>query len=530
MDRPQLVRAAEYVRMSTEGQQYSIANQQAAIRQYASERGFAIVRTYADEGKSGLKLKGRRGLIELLTDVQEEHTEYAAILVYDVSRWGRFQDTDESGFYEYLCRRANIDVRYCVEPFENDGGPIAALVKNIKRIMAAEYSREQSARVHRAACHVASLGFHAGGQPPYGLRRMLVAADGTPRGLLAPGVRKAISTDRVVLALGPPDELRTVRRIFRLYVSKKLPPRAIAEILNRGRASVARDRPWCESTIAAMLRNEAYIGTNTYNRVSRRLRGGFWRNDPAKWIRTAAAFEAIIPPKIFEAAQARRRERGYREHTDASLLDRLRLLLREKGSLSARVIKGDRLGPHLSIYRRRFGGLRKAFAMIGYVQTRDRHDVAMAKIVSALTSSLAHDIMRAVEQRGASTFRAPHHGGMITINGQFTLAVGAARYLPTPALQLPCWQLNSKRKIMPQFFAVARMDPRNQAAMDYLLVPQSSIRSPKTYFGDSNIEALAEWRYATMDKLINAVVTQVRSGRPAIPAAAHWSHCQEPAR
>src|SRR6266851_7967314 len=98
---PVLLRAAEYVRMSTEGQQYSIANQQAAIRQYASERGFTIVRTYADEGKSGLKLQGRHGLIELLTDVQERRTDYAAILVYDVSRWGRFQDTDESGFYEY---------------------------------------------------------------------------------------------------------------------------------------------------------------------------------------------------------------------------------------------------------------------------------------------------------------------------------------------------------------------------------------------------------------------------------------------
>src|SRR5713226_2561849 len=220
------VRAAEYVRMSTEGQQYSIANQQAAIRQYANERGFTIVRTYTDEGKSGLKLKGRRGLIELLTDVQERQTDYAAILVYDESRWGRFQDTDESGFYEYLCRRADIQVEYCVEPFSNDGGPLASILKNIKRIMAAEYSREQSARVHRAACHVASLGFHAGGKPPYGLRRMLVAADGTRRGVLDRGLRKAISSDRIVLAPGPSDEVKMVRRIFRLYVQRQQTPRA----------------------------------------------------------------------------------------------------------------------------------------------------------------------------------------------------------------------------------------------------------------------------------------------------------------
>lgn len=53
---PKAIRAAEYVRMSTEGQQYSIANQQAAIREYALPRGIEIVRTYADPRKSGLRL------------------------------------------------------------------------------------------------------------------------------------------------------------------------------------------------------------------------------------------------------------------------------------------------------------------------------------------------------------------------------------------------------------------------------------------------------------------------------------------
>lgn len=41
--------------------------------------------------------------------------------VYDVSRGGRFQDTDESAHYEFLCRRAEIAVPYCAEQFENDG-------------------------------------------------------------------------------------------------------------------------------------------------------------------------------------------------------------------------------------------------------------------------------------------------------------------------------------------------------------------------------------------------------------------------
>ncbi len=104
------LRAAEYVRMSTEGQQYSIANQQAAIRQYASDHGLTIVRTYADEGRSGLTLHGRPALVRLLADIQEGRADYEVVLVYDVSRWGRFQDTDESAYYEYACRRAHIAV------------------------------------------------------------------------------------------------------------------------------------------------------------------------------------------------------------------------------------------------------------------------------------------------------------------------------------------------------------------------------------------------------------------------------------
>ncbi len=58
------------------------------------------------------------------------------MLVYDVSRWGRFQDCDESAFYEYLCRRAGIRVEYCMEEFRNDGTPISAVLKVLKRVMA----------------------------------------------------------------------------------------------------------------------------------------------------------------------------------------------------------------------------------------------------------------------------------------------------------------------------------------------------------------------------------------------------------
>ncbi|MCK1332025.1 hypothetical protein [Bradyrhizobium sp. 144] len=51
---------------------------------------------------------------------------------------------------------------------------IASIVKNPKRVVAAEYSRELSVKVHAGACRVASLGFEQGGAVGYGLQRELV--------------------------------------------------------------------------------------------------------------------------------------------------------------------------------------------------------------------------------------------------------------------------------------------------------------------------------------------------------------------
>ena len=46
-----IIRAAQYVRMSTEHQRYSIHNQADAIAAYARRRGIEILRTYADRGQ-----------------------------------------------------------------------------------------------------------------------------------------------------------------------------------------------------------------------------------------------------------------------------------------------------------------------------------------------------------------------------------------------------------------------------------------------------------------------------------------------
>ena len=158
-DKAARIYAAEYVRMSTDHQQYSTENQQAAIRKFADSNGITVVRSFTDSGKSGVGIQGRDSLQELLRVVESGEVDFSTILVYDVSRWGRFQQPDEGAYYEFRCIRANITVQYCAEQFPTDNAPMSAVLKSLKRAMAGEYSRELSAKVFAGQCRLITLGF-----------------------------------------------------------------------------------------------------------------------------------------------------------------------------------------------------------------------------------------------------------------------------------------------------------------------------------------------------------------------------------
>ena len=154
----------------------------------------------------------------MIAEVESGKADFKAILAYDVSRWGRFQDADESGYYEYICKRAGINVHYCAEQFENDGSPTSNIIKSVKRSMAGEYSRELSTKVFQGACRLIQIGFKQGGAAGFGLRRMLIDQAGKAKGTLKIGEHKSLQTDRVVLMPGPDEEQETVRWIYRAFL------------------------------------------------------------------------------------------------------------------------------------------------------------------------------------------------------------------------------------------------------------------------------------------------------------------------
>jgi DNA invertase Pin-like site-specific DNA recombinase len=390
-----LTRAAQYLRMSTDHQRYSLINQRAAIAEYAERQGYRIVETYSDPGKSGLSLKGRDGLKQLLSDVLLPSRSFDAILILDVSRWGRFQDTDQAAHYEFLCRQAGVAVIYCAEPFENDNSFTSSILKNLKRVMAAEFLREHSAKLTRAHLQQARLGFKQGGTVVYGFRRQLQDYQGNVRGLLEPGQYKAISSDRVVVVPGPVSELDVIRRIFKLFVHHEFGLKDIAAKLRAEGILAAGGKPWTDGRVRTVLGSEQCIGIYRYNRRSSKLQSPIIKNPEALWVRGPAR-APVVSRKLFQAAQDRlSRVKGGGRYRDKIMLNALKRLLEKEGRLSTRLMVESPVTPDPDSYKKHFGSLLNAFNRIGYKIPARRqaqhggHHWTESQILAALRKSYA---------------------------------------------------------------------------------------------------------------------------------------------
>jgi DNA invertase Pin-like site-specific DNA recombinase len=379
--------AAQYVRMSTEHQKYSIEGQSAAIAAFASINGFEIVQTYSDVGKSGVTLKNRPALKQMLADVVGPTPPYRAILVYDVSRFGRFQDTDEPAHYEFLCRSAGIPIHYCAEPFANDLSLGSSIMKSLKRAMAGEYSRELGVKVRAGQRRIARRGFKQGGCPGYGLRRMLISGDGNVKQLLKPGEHKNIITDRVKLVPGSDLEVECVRDIFHMLIAEGLGVADITRELVRRGTRKASGSDWTYQDVANLLYHPKYSGFCVFGRTTSRLYTGTVRVPRSEWILKSGAFEPIVDMTTFLQAQSILLTRTYHK-TNSELLDGLRTLLAQEGRLSHPLVKACKFLPSPSTYRHRFGSMRNSYRLIGYdggrfqgIDLRQRTQVLREKLM-----------------------------------------------------------------------------------------------------------------------------------------------------
>jgi DNA invertase Pin-like site-specific DNA recombinase len=496
----QLILAAQYVRMSTDPQQYSILNQSDKIQEYADKHSIKIIKTYADDGKSGLSLNGRPGLQELIHDVESQKVEFKIILVYDVSRWGRFQDADESAYYEYICKRAGINIIYCAEQFANDGTNFSNVMKSFKRTMAGEYSRELSNKVFIGQCRLIEMGFRQGGTAGYGLRRALIDQHGNLKTLLKIGEHKSFQMDRVILVAGPKEEIEIVHKIYEWFIQHNLTESQIAENLNSDNIKTDFDRAWTRNTVHEVLTNEKYIGNNVFNRTSFKLKRVHISNPEEQWIRKDQAFEAIVPLEMFYTAQGIIRERS-RKYTDEELLDLLKNLYQKHGFLSGLIINESESTPKTGVYSNRFGSLLRAYELIGFLPERDYRYIEINKFLRELHPEITQNVISEMAKLNGANIQKDPFNDLILINDEVSISLVLTR----------CHQLNSGNyrwkvrfdtMLNPDISVVVRLDPTNTVMKDYYLLPRLDFMCDKINIGEFNPVELESFRFDNLNYLI----------------------------
>lgn len=489
---------AQYVRMSTEHQRYSIENQIATIEKYAEANNMEIVRTYSDSGKSGLNIDGRDGLKKLIVDVDLENVEFAAVLVYDVSRWGRFQDADESAYYEYICKRAGILVHYCAEQFDNDGSPVSTIVKGVKRAMAGEYSRELSAKVFAGQCRLIEKGFRQGGAAGYGLRRMLVGEDGQRKGVLKPGEHKSLQTDRVILVPGPDEEVRVVNQIYNMFVERTLSEIEIANELNAQGYRNDFGRPWTRGTIHQILTNEKYVGHNVYNRTSFKLKRRHTINAREEWIRAENAFEAIVPLELFHMARGIIRERA-RRFSDEDMLEALKGLYKKYGYLSGIIIDESAVAPSSGTYAHRFGSLLRAYSLVGFTPNRDYRYIEINRRLREFHPTIIASVVEQINNLNAQCEHDPATQ-LINVSSEFTASIIIARHTTTRAGSSR-WKVRFDTGLRPDITIIVRMNAKNSDAHDYYILPMIDFRHSSLNLARRNQLAFEVYRFDGLERL-----------------------------
>jgi DNA invertase Pin-like site-specific DNA recombinase len=384
-----------------------------------------------------------------------------------VSRWGRFQDSDEGAYHEFICRAAGVRVEYCAEQFMNDGSAIGTIIKNIKRAMASEYSRELSVKVFAGQSRVAAAGYHVGSIPGYGMRRALFDEKGNRKMQLALGQRKSIKTERVILEPGPANETATVQYVYHLFVDQKKSLKAIARTLNTQGLRNTNGREWTYLGVRELLSNEKYMGNSVYGRTSKKFGRNWKRNPQRDWVRAEGAFQAVISKQRFLEAQWQLRENAS-HYTENEMLDYLTAIWCREKVLSRDVLDSFVNAPAARTYAERFGSLVNAFHRVGYSTARISNRENLYKI----RQTICREIVAGIPAFGGTVNKPPGRNCQLQVNGELNVTVVVGRTSPGSHVRKQnYWRFGYRSQQKPDILLVARVEQGSSSVLDYYVLP-----------------------------------------------------------
>lgn len=502
-DKNHKIRVAQYLRMSTDHQQYSIHNQAEFIKKYADDHNMEILYTYDDAGRSGLTLEGRHAMQKLLSDVINKNITIEAVLFYDVSRFGRFQQPDEAAYHSFVLNMHGVELIFCADPIPMKEFPLeGSVILNIKRISAAFHSKNISEKVFIGQVNLINRGYHQGGMAGYGLRRLLIDENNSPKEILKFNKRKSIQTDRVRLIPGPKEEIKIVNLIYDLFIEHSMPELLISEKLNEGHIPAENGSLWTRAKVHQILINEKYIGNNVYNRTSGKLKSKTVKNPRSEWIILEKAFKPIVSRRKFFKAQDIIRNRSL-HFSDDELLNYLKKKLTENGKLSGFIIDEDDTGPSSSVYRNRFGGLLRAYTLIGYKPEHDYSYIELNNYLREYHWQVLEKFKNDVISKNCLIDDIKYHP-LIKINDEISISLILCRCNKLKSGKLR-WKVRFDAKLNPDLTIVFRMNKDNSDPLDYYILPKLDVAFSNMIMTEKNNLLLELYRYESLETFLNMI-------------------------
>ncbi|MDO9433979.1 recombinase family protein [Hydrogenophaga sp.] len=490
-------RAVAYVRMSTSQQDLSIGTQLAAIHSYAEVNNLQVIRVYEDAARSGLGITNREGMKSMIRDVMETPRPFDVVLVYDVSRWGRFQDIDAAAYYEYTCRLHGAKVVYVQEKFGADEDPMTALLKAMQRTTAAKYSRDLGVKSRAGQDRAVQLGFQMGHLPCIGLSRIAIDRQGNRRPL-AQGQHKAMQSEHIVWVPGPQNEIDLALRIFRQYADTNITIKGLARALCEEGLTASGGRPFTFFMVDRLLRTEALAGNFVWGRKRYFSESAY---DKSSTVRAESVIEPVVPADLWMRVQNKLWDRRRLCRSKEDLLHLLREALAERPQLCP--IDLEAMGYPKTAFVNAFGSVGRALALAGRDQAlvSEQHlhrRVAAMKVGKRMT----RDIALLLRSAAIDCCIYPK-SRLLMLRDGLTLRVQLV--WPRTNRDVIRWKVHKARRPVSDMVLLAQMDDEKRA-IRFILLSFDQYRRADAWLGSDPSPGLTP--ITTREELIEAVRLQ----------------------
>ena len=315
--------------------------------------------------------------------------------------------------------------------------------------------------------------------------------------------RKSLQREGVVLIPGPQPEQDKVVWIYDQLIAGQRESE-IADMLNADGWRTDFGRPWTRGTVREVLTNEKYIGNNLFNRRSGKLKSRQKKNPEHEWVRKEGAFPSVVDAERFFAVQEIIRER-HRKISDEDLLERLKGLHLQTGRLSAMIIDESEDMPPSSLYMHRFGGLLRAYRLIGYIPDRDYRYVEINQRLRAMHSDIVLQTVADIERLCGRRIFVDPATSLLEMNHHLFISIVISRCFVT-ASGLRRWKIRFDTGLRPDITVAVRMNAANENIHDYYILPALEFGQADLKLQDENADLLDSFRTDSLEYLLGMIV------------------------